>query len=128
MKKGRIRQDTSFSMPELVGRRVEKVLGVVRREAPNSQPIVVNMRLDDGTWHRYFLDAGLAFWEQWVELVDDDLEDEVRCVDYGRDYALVGEIIRSVESRASGPQELAELTIAFTSGRFLQLSFSDLTD
>lgn len=86
------------------------------------QPIVLVMWLDDGMWHRCFPDAGLAFWEVWAQVVpEDEPDDAVRQVDYGREYSLAGEAIQSVEAKPSGPSAMSELTVRFTSGRFLQL-------
>lgn len=129
MKIGRVRQDVAWLMPELAGRRVEALVGVVHRDDADVLPIVVNMQLDDGLWHRFFLDAGLAFWEQWPEFADEEPEgDDVRYVNYGQQHSLVGETLRSVEARPSKPADLAELTLRFDSGRVLRLSFCDAAD
>jgi hypothetical protein len=60
MREGRLAQACSFSLPELGGLRVEAMFGVVDLGAPETQPMVINMKLSDGAWHRCFLDVGFA--------------------------------------------------------------------
>lgn len=130
MKEGRLGQDHVFSLPELVGLRIEAIFGVVDLPDPDTQPMVVNMKLSDGMWHRCFLDGvGLAVWERYACLADDDAEgDGVRYVDYGRDHQLLGESLQRVEAQQTGPGELSKLTLLLASGRAIQLAFSDPTD
>lgn len=129
MKEGRLGQDYAFSLPELVGLRIEAIFGVVDLPNPDTQPMVLNMKLSDGMWHRCFLHVGFTVWERHAWLVDDDAEgDGVRYVDYGRDHQLVGESLQRVEAKQTGPGELSTLTILLASGRAIQLAFSDPTD
>ena len=126
MSDGRLHQDSAFSLPELAGCQVTAVLGVVKHAAPDDQPFVINMRLEDEQWHRFFLDAGLAFWSRSSQLVDDDPEDdEWRLVDYGAIHLLVGETLRSAEARPCIPGGSAEVIVHFESGRFIRLTLSE---
>ena len=61
MKSGRVQQDVAWLMPELAGRRVKALVGVVHRDDADVLPIVVNMQLDDGMWHRFFSMPGSPF-------------------------------------------------------------------
>ena len=99
------------------------MFGVVDLDAPEMRPMVINMKLSDGAWHRCFLDVGFAVWDRWPHLLDDDADgDEVRYVDYGRDSGLIGEILRSVDAKPLlGLDALTQLTVHFESGRFVRL-------
>jgi hypothetical protein len=83
---GRIYQDFSFIVVEAVGRPILRICGAVNLEAQNNYyPIVVYARLDNPPeWHRFFLDAGAAFWEIWsdAEIADEHNDESYHLVDY----------------------------------------------
>ena len=118
---GRLAQDASFSLPRLAGLRVEAMFAAVDCDAVELRPIAVSMKLSDGMWHRCFLDAGLAFWERWGHVPDDD-DTAVRRIDWGQEHRLIGETLRTVEAHDG------TLTITFESGRFVRLSLCDASD
>ena len=119
-----LRQDASFSLPELTGRRIVAVLGVVDLDSPDDEPILVNLQLDDGSWHRFYLDTdvGFASWERHEKLYDADPDgDEIRHVDYAQAHRLSGEVIRSVLASPFRDGSPAVI-IRFDSERFLRLA------
>jgi hypothetical protein len=83
---GRIYQDFSFMVVEVVGRPLLHIYGAVNLEANNNYyPIVVYARLDNPPeWHRFFLDAGAAFWEIWsdAEIADEHNDESYHLIDY----------------------------------------------
>ena len=66
------------------------MVGAVIDDANDATPCVVFVRLDEPReWHRFFLQARIAFWEIWddekIEHEMDDFNgDDVRLVDYAR--------------------------------------------
>lgn len=51
--RGRVYQDTELSFPELVGYRIERLLGLVSHSAPDDAPIVVDLLPEGATWQRF---------------------------------------------------------------------------
>ena len=119
---GRIYQDTAFSVPELAGYRIERLLGLVGHDAPDDVPIVVDLLPEGATWQRFFLDVGIAIWEDWGELIDEEEAGEVRFVDYGSRECLRGEVINNVSARSGGPRGHSYISILLASGRIIESS------
>jgi hypothetical protein len=85
----RIYQDFSFDVVEAFGRPLLRLCGFVDLNTPNNYyPIVVFARLDNPLeWHRFFLDAGAAFWETWSdsEIATECDDESFQIVDYFSD-------------------------------------------
>lgn len=69
---GRIAQDLRFTIDQVAGRPL-RLLTVVR--ATDGEVVCLYLATDGPGCHRLFLDAGLAFWEDWGEVPPDDRED-----------------------------------------------------
>ena len=93
-------QDYNFVVAQVAGRRLTQLLGAVIDDAQDAAPCIVFARLDDPhEWHRFFLQAGIAFWEMWddekiKEEMDDYNGDDVRLVDYAQ---LIGGLPMRIE-------------------------------
>ena len=64
---GRMFQDQNFDVHGLEQCKIERLIGLVSHDRPEDRPIVVNLKVEGGSWQRFFLDAGIAFWEDWGE-------------------------------------------------------------
>jgi hypothetical protein len=114
--RGGLHQYWEFSVPEVSGNRVERLLGVVYEEELEGEhlrwpsnperrrtrlpdplrPSVFLLKVQGQHWQRFFFDAGLCFWGEWeLEDIEEDLESPL--IDYGTEYALVGRILESAE-------------------------------
>jgi hypothetical protein len=121
---GRVYQGNEFVISELAGYRIDRMIGLVPREGPDDAPVAINMLPEGATWQRFFLDAGLAFWEDWRDLTDEENE-AFRFVDYGEREHLRGELIREVRTSPVGKYGFARLTIELASERRIALFFLD---
>ena len=119
---GRIYQDYNFIVSGFDGCEIEELLGLVDINAPDTQPIVVNLKATNHSWQRFFLDTGIGVWEDWGELVDEVEENETKIVDYGDLFNLKGKIISSITCVNS------QIKIKCESGLELVLRFIDEKD
>jgi len=95
---GRIYQDDNFDVVGFEGTEIEHILGLVDCQDSDDNPIVVNMKVVNRSWQRYFLDAFIGFWEDWGELTDEEDED-TRFVDYADKFKLIGKKIKNIKCR-----------------------------
>lgn len=91
----RLYQDTDFIVSGLNGSMVHELIGLVDQSNPDTVPIVVTLKTEKKSWFRFFLSAGLAFWEEW-EAIDDDTDDETRLVDYADMYSVRNKVITAI--------------------------------
>ena len=92
--RGRLRNAKSFQMPEMLQRQIEKVVAY-REEGDELDSIeIIGFKMSDTDhWHRFFLDAGIGFWEELpVEDVFRDFEDLQR-INVGGQWPVTGNII-----------------------------------
>lgn len=81
-------QDYSFSVAEVEGRLLSRLIGAVDKGKDERYPCVVFAEFDGAdVWHRFFLEAQIAFWETWkegsIENAFDELrKDDFRLIDY----------------------------------------------
>lgn len=81
-------QDYSFRVAEVEGRLLSRLIGAVDKGKDEHFPCVVFAEFDGaGVWHRFFLQAQIAFWETWeegsIENTFDELrKDDFRLIDY----------------------------------------------
>ncbi|HEU4412370.1 MAG TPA: hypothetical protein VFS43_44420 [Polyangiaceae bacterium] len=125
VERGRLGQDEAFEMAELVGRRVEQMVGIFSAEAPENL-VLLYLKADAPPWHRLFLDAGIAFWEDWGRGLENEERDGVVIRDLGAACKLVGEQVSAAAARVSeerGGSTVIELR--FASGARVELYFAD---
>lgn len=69
-----IQSDTAV-INSLDGQTVESMIAVARTvEELAVEPLIILMKIQDGNWHRFFLDQGVLFWEEKEEVDPKDLE------------------------------------------------------
>lgn len=114
--RGRVFQDATFEVAELRGRTLERLLGATSRPAGDDRPEMMFLRADGGPWQRFFLDAGIGFWEEWSEA--DAFRDyaDLRRVDYGARFRVIGERILRVSCSSEGPGQPARIVLEVSSG------------
>jgi hypothetical protein len=124
---GRVYQDNDFVISELAGYPIDRVIGLVAHDGPDDAPVAVNMLPEGATWQRFFLEAGLAFWEDYGDMVDEE-DEAFRFVDYGEREQLRGDVIREVRASPVGKHGFARLVIELGSGRRIEVFFLDDDD
>ncbi len=89
-------QDTNFIVEELNGLEVSKLIGLVELKQLDNSPILINLKVkNDNRCFRFFLDAGLAFWEEWSDF-EEYQDDETREVDYAKAYNISNKSIKNI--------------------------------
>lgn len=72
--RGRLYQDSEFEFKEFNGLKIEQL--IVCENPDTGEPIIVYIKVENKSWHQFFLDAGLGFLEDWGEIdVDDESYD-----------------------------------------------------
>jgi hypothetical protein len=120
-------QDCNFVVAQAEGRQVSQLIGAVAHDASDLAPCVVFARLDDpDEWHRFFLQAQIAFWETWddntiAEEMDDYKGEDVRLVDYAQAVGGLPLRIKSAVAFADA-EDLTHIRILFDNSRSITLS------
>ncbi|MEW5849383.1 MAG: hypothetical protein AB2A00_11245 [Myxococcota bacterium] len=126
--RGPLAGDIDFDIPDLEGVVLEEVLGVVDGEAPDDSPVSLYVKPVGGQWQRFFLDAGVAFWEECDGLVENPDEDAVRKVDYAAAYGLKGARVRKAFAEEAAPLDTARVVLILEDGGELVLAQIEQND
>ena len=93
------RQHENTSIPELRGTCCAAFKAVIREQDKRLGLLYIQL---SGVWHRFFLDAGLLFWEEGCcPDPDDDVLEGERYVDLGESLHAIGVPIQAIEMRDS---------------------------
>lgn len=95
--RGRIYQDDNFVVSEFSDVILEGLVGM--EDEDSGEVVIVYIKIKGKNWHRFFLDVGYGFWENWEEVeIDKDewAEDGVLYVDYIEKYNIRNKSIDSV--------------------------------
>lgn len=76
----RIHQDENFIVNGFSGKQLEQLIGLELIEKAGN-PIIVFIKAEGNCLQRFFLDAGIGFWE-YAESMDDEKEEGFVFVDY----------------------------------------------
>ncbi len=125
--RGRLFQGARFEVTELRGGIVEQLLGVTSQADTDDRPEMMFLRPQGGHWQRFFLDAGIAFWEEWSETDAFADSSGLRRVDYGARFRLVGVRIRRAHGYRAAPEPAARIELELATG-VLQLRAIDPGD
>ena len=123
-------EDFEGSITELNGRECETLLCVQVANEETISPGVFWLKICDGGWHRFFLDASFYFlrWTEHDELDNSDLEDEESypVIDIGKRYNFENCKIAKIEMKQIQKETEREgcLTIYFSEGHLLELKHS----
>lgn len=101
-------QHLTFTYVDLNGRKIEQLLGFTNEEGA---PIVLFLKVEGHLWQRFYIDAGLHFWN---EVSDADARDELSqdpYVDFGERLGVVGQTVGIIVAEGT-----PELYIALTKG------------
>ena len=123
-------EDFEGSITELNGRECETLLCVQIANEESITPGIFWLKIRDGGWHRFFLDASFYFlrWIEHDELDNSDLEDEESypVIDIGKRYNIENCKIAKIEMKQIQKEAIREgcLTIYFSQGHLLELKHS----
>lgn len=114
--RGRRFQDEAFEVSDLRGRRLEHLFGCTSQPELDDRPEMMFLKARGGLWQRFFLDAGIGFWEEWSE--SDAFRDyaHLRRVDYGARFRVIGDQVLRVSCYCEAPGEPARIVLVLTSG------------
>ena len=121
----RILQDNHGTIAGLRDADLSRFICVQCRDDGLGQPIPSLFLLqtaNSNSWHRFFLDTGICYWDEYDHLPQDDLSDSeiYPWVDLGHKFHLNGLRIISIDAapQASG----VRLTITMSQGRKVEIS------
>jgi hypothetical protein len=125
-------EDFEGSITELNGRECETLLCVQVANEESISPGVFWLKIRNGVWHRFFLDASFYFlrWTEHDEPDESDLEDEdYPVIDIGKRYNFENCKIAKIEMKQIQNESEREgcLTIYFSEGHLLELKHSSKT-
>jgi hypothetical protein len=90
------------TLPAVAGRTCEAILALAYyyRGKPVADDTALVLRLDDGAWHRIFIDAGIVFWQVMAALDSAAEYDRhhYAVTDLGTTHGLVGKRLRDVRT------------------------------
>ncbi|HEY3068281.1 MAG TPA: hypothetical protein VGL09_21025 [Methylomirabilota bacterium] len=90
------------TLPAVAGRTCEAVLALAYyyRGKPVADDMALVLRLDDGAWHRIFIDAGIVFWQVMAALDSAAEYDRhhYTVTDLGLTHGLIGKRVRDVRT------------------------------
>ncbi len=114
--RGRLFQGARFEVTELAGRAVQRLYGVTSRADTDDRPEIVFLKPGSGHWQRFFLDAGIGFWEEWSE--SDAFADysALRRVDYGVRFRIIGDRIRRARCYPGAANRSARICLELGAG------------
>ena len=120
MKQGRIFQDDHFEFSEFNGLLLEKL--VVCEDPDTYDIILVHIKVENQNWHRFFIDMGFGFWDNWGE---QEIEYEETCnyVEYTEKFDLTSKIIDKIECKTI--ENNCQIVISFLDGENLILRAKD---
>ena len=117
---GRLFQDTDFEVEGFQNKKLEGLIGVLDREAPERGPILVYIKAEDQAWQQFFLDAGIGFWENWGEI---DLDDpSFLYIDFANEFKIGHKTIYAIYCQDS------RITIEFITNEKIVLRYVDPAD
>lgn len=122
----RLYQDFSFDVTEVVGRTLIRLCGFVNYDAPDDSPIILFARLDQPhEWHRFFLDAGAAFWETWSDdvIADEHDDDDLQLVNYFEN--LLPRSVKRAYAHKVSEKTAARLELQLDGDYYIQLACRD---
>jgi len=90
---GRIHQDDNFDVAGFEGEILEEIIGIVDED---ENPILIYIKVSNKTWQKYFLDAYLAFWEDWGDI---EYEEGDISIDYGNMFNIKEKRIKFIKCR-----------------------------
>jgi len=116
-------QDYEGEITTIIGCTCQQLLCVYARADDNSKsPCLFWLKIQNGCWHRFFIDINLYYmrWEQEDELDESDWENE-NLVDIGIQYHLLGLQIVKAEMKQIGnaPEQAGRFELVFSDGRML---------
>jgi len=127
----RIIQDDNGKVDELINNTIEKFICIQSLDDQTRQltPSLFLLKTSESTtWNRFFLDAGICFWDIFLQLPEEDLEDQ-------EDYPWYD---LSVKHNLKGKKILAvnicpfkqgvKIEIILSNGNIFKISTSDVED
>ena len=97
----RLKNEHSFTCLNLTGMMVESIIGFNESHHKNGVDMIIMKFKEHNLHQRFFLDAGIGFWEEWSE--NDALNDyeDVEKIDLAKKYSLKNKRVSNIECHGS---------------------------
>jgi len=122
----RLINDHSFVCPELSGKKIESMVGHYEGNQPNGIDMVVLKIEGKDLYQRFFLDAGMGFWEEWSKEEATEDYEECQGIDLSSKYFLSGKSIVTIDCKGSY-EELSSITFEIENTKFIY-QYADKND
>ncbi len=122
----RLINDHNFECDNLEGMEVEHFLGFYEGNIPNGMNILMLKLKEKELWQRFFLDAGIGFWEEWDEDGTFCDYENMPPLDLAKKYSITNKPIRKI--MCNGSYEVFSYIIFEIGEIRLKLSFLDTND
>ncbi len=127
----RLVQDDTGSIDELGGQSLERLICIETVNADvdcRSPALFLFKTVESSNWHRFFLEAGICFWDRYAGLPEDDLSDpeDYPWYDLAEREGLQHTTIRSVRIRPH--RQGVAVTFRFHDGRRLAVTTATMED
>ncbi|THB81613.1 MAG: hypothetical protein D3926_01155 [Desulfobacteraceae bacterium] len=97
----RLANGHQFTCPNLEGKTIECFKAYVDIEKKEHIIMVFLKLKGEKLWHRFFLDAGLGFWEEWDETSAFEGVENDSLIDLAEKYNVRRKIVSSITCRGS---------------------------
>ena len=107
-------QERSFTVGDLVGRRIEELW--VSPATPAHAEMVF-LKLAGLPWQRFYLEAGLGFWDEYSEVATFEDYAGMTRTDVGQRFDIVGKRVERAECLADRPHHASRVVLELEAGR-----------
>lgn len=122
----RLANSHSFQCESLAGMQVEKFVGFYDGDKPNGISMLALKLKGRELWQRFFLDAGIGFWEEWDEINTFCDWDDIKPVDLVKQYSLFNQPVKLISCK--GSFDIFSYIIFEIGDTKLRFGFADTTD
>lgn len=91
---GRLFQNQKFVFSDFNGQKIEQLVAVYD-DSHCKNVIMVYLKVKNHSWHQFFLDIGIGFWENWGEN-EIETDDSFVYIDKTDDFQLKNKIIEKI--------------------------------
>ncbi len=122
----RLVNDETFECSKLQGHKIEEFIGYYEGDSSNKVDMILLKLKGYVLWQRFFLDAGIGFWEEWDEADAKCDYEDLQTFDIASHYQINGkEVLEIVCSKGEG--NLSEIFFK-TNSLKLVLQYSNSSD
>ncbi|CEN33443.1 hypothetical protein [Capnocytophaga cynodegmi] len=118
MKIGRLFQNQEFVFSDFNGQKIEQLIAVYN-DSHCKNVVMIYLKVKNHSWHQFFLDIGIGFWENWGEN-EIEIDDSFTYIDKTNDFGIKNNIIEKIWCEID-TNDNSQINIKLTDGRQITL-------